>query len=113
LLLEKEPDELYHLLGAELLGESIGFGPADFRRQVDFGRQWLRERLRMLRRTVCLDGRVQQMIIANKGDLVAECAAVLDIVSNRIDLPKTPVLAVLVVRLGLSGFCAGDVQPED
>ncbi|MFF3400408.1 hypothetical protein ACFYW6_18005 [Streptomyces sp. NPDC002659] len=106
--LELQDDELYSIVGSDLLGESLGIGPSDPDRSADFGRQWFAARRRELQREVCGNPKVQQMVIHHNGDKLAECAAVFEILGDSgIHMGSAPVVAVLIVRLGLTTFCSG------
>jgi hypothetical protein len=106
-LLELSEDELFERLGAELLGEGLGFGPEDAARYRRVARRWFDERLDQFRSTVCSAGPVQSLITAPTGDRLVEATTVLDIVTGfEGDTTHAILLSVLITRFGLATFCA-------
>ncbi|MBQ0977848.1 MULTISPECIES: hypothetical protein [Micromonospora] len=110
----KTDDELYALLGAELLGEGVGLSPEDDESHRRFGKEWFSNKHRELQRKVCHDERIQPLLGTTGSDrlvdaiTVAETLRLLDDAS----LPAIGLVAVLIARVGLGEFCRNAPQPR-
>jgi hypothetical protein len=108
----KTDDELFELLGLELLGEGLGLSPSDKRRHRKFGREWFAARQAELQRRVCHHNRLQGFIGTGASDRLLDAAAIYEILQNvDDDLVAIPVLAVLIARVGLGEFCKNAPDP--
>lgn len=106
--LEMTEDELFTILGLELLGTGLGVSPDDRSEARDYGRRWFSNRYSQLRRSICLHPKAKTFSSGSASDHVVDAAAIYELV---VDLPEDPikaaVIAVLVARIGLGTFCAG------
>ncbi|MFE1455834.1 hypothetical protein ACFW7K_12695 [Streptomyces sp. NPDC058735] len=103
---DKTDDELYTLLGAELLGEGLGLSPEDEDAHCRFGRQWFQSKHRELQRKICHQERIQGLLGTTSSDRLLDAAAVYEVLQHLGEEPSTAgVLAVLVARVGLGTFC--------
>ncbi|MEV0284758.1 hypothetical protein AB0H36_11640 [Kribbella sp. NPDC050820] len=106
--LNKTDDELYIVLGYELLGDGLGIGTGDDDKYRKFGLTWFNNKRRQLQQKLCLHPRLRGLAITSSGDAAAEAAALFEILQDLGEsTPNAAVIAVLVSRLGLGAFCAG------
>ncbi|MFD8595085.1 hypothetical protein ACFV1L_08795 [Kitasatospora sp. NPDC059646] len=107
---DKSDDELYELIGAELLGDGPGLSPEDEEGHRRFGREWFAGKRRELQRRICHDPRVQGLLGTTPRTGCSTPPASTDLqdldgasaVTGAFD---SAVLAVLVARIGLGTFC--------
>lgn len=104
--LAKTDKEIYELIGIELEGAAIGFGPADRRRLRKLGKEWFEEKQRMLQSAVCHHERLQGFLGTTGSDRLVDAAAIFEVLQQLgDDLIAAPLLAVLIARVGLGEFC--------
>ncbi|MGW5924202.1 hypothetical protein ACWFPY_34860 [Nocardia fluminea] len=101
LLTESDEDELYALLGAELLGRGFGAGAIDDDQNRRFGMQWFEDRVDGFRGAVCTT-KVTAALTGEFNTDAAALAGVLPIQDNKI-LALT--VAAIILRRGLTAFC--------
>jgi hypothetical protein len=106
-LLNLSDDELYEELSNAVLGSGLGVGPADPAGRQRFGRQWFTSRLDEFRRLVCTKEPVRQFRGLAHDDQFLAAATVADALVHAIGQPAAAVTGILIVRLGLDGFCQG------
>ena len=99
-------EELLARLGASALGESLGFGPADFGRYVRIGRRWLESHADTLRDLLCLSPTVLAARQMTAGDDAVLAAAIADVLLGSYDLPTAATAALLLTRRGLNTLCS-------
>ncbi|TDV42684.1 hypothetical protein [Actinophytocola oryzae] len=103
----KTDDELYELLGAELLGDGVSLSPEDKDEHRRFGRQWFGNKRRELQRKICHHEKLKGLLGNSTSDLAIDAAAIYETLQNLgEDAVNAAVLAVLVARVGLGAFCA-------
>lgn len=106
--LDLNEDDLLELLGAEILGTGPGFGPEDFERQIRFAREWLQRRRHDLQVKLC--GDVLEVIGKREGfDAMADAAVIADALSAMLGKPSATIVAVILLRRGLTNLCRDDV----
>jgi hypothetical protein len=104
---DKTDDELYELLGADLLGDGLGISPEDKDERRRFGKQWFDNKRRDLQRRICHHDKVKGLLGNSASDLAIDAAAIYETLQNLgEDAVNAAVLAVLVARVGLGAFCA-------
>jgi hypothetical protein len=108
---DKSDDELYALLGAELLGEALGLSPEDEDEQRRFGKQWFADKHRELQRKICHHERVQPFLGTSGSDRVIDVAAIAELLTDDLG-PTSAIVAVLVARIGLGAFCQNAPMPR-
>ncbi|MFJ3927642.1 hypothetical protein [Streptomyces sp. NPDC090022] len=102
----KSDDELYLLLGAQLLGEGLGLSPEDEEEKRRFGKQWFANKHREMQRRICHHERTQALIGTSGSDRLVDAYAIEELVGEFAGDPATAALiAVLVARVGLGTFC--------
>ncbi|GHA54272.1 hypothetical protein GCM10010372_63050 [Streptomyces tauricus] len=110
---DKTDDELYALLGAELLGEGLGLSPEDEEGQREFGREWFADKHAELQRRICHHEKVQPFLGTTSTDRLLDAITVQELIADFAGDAKTAVLiAVLVGRVGLGMFCRNAPEPE-
>ncbi|MET9678756.1 hypothetical protein [Streptomyces coeruleorubidus] len=103
---QKSDDELYALLGAELLGEGFGLSPDDEEDKRRFGKKWFENKRRELQRTICHHEQAQPLIGTSGSDRLIDAYAIQELLKEFAGDPTTAALiAVLVARVGLGAFC--------
>jgi hypothetical protein len=105
-LADKSDDELYELLGAEVEGDSLGFGPGDLWHLRRIGKEWFDDHLEDLQRAVCRNKVATHFTGHKAGDWILDATAVkgaLETIDEQYQ--AIPVIAVLIARIGLSTFC--------
>lgn len=108
----KSDDELYALLGAELLGEGLGLSDDDEDDCRRFGKEWFAKKHRELQRTICHHDRVRPFIGTTGSDRLLDAAAIYEALQHAgEDVTTAAVLAVLVARVGLGSFCQNAPEP--
>ncbi|MGX1564877.1 hypothetical protein [Streptomyces sp. NPDC055506] len=109
---DKSDDELYALLGSELLGDGLGLSPEDEEEKRRFGKQWFTNKHRELQRRICPHEQVRALSGSSGSDRLLDAYAILELVKQFTGDPTTAaVIAVLVARIGLGAFCR-DVAVE-
>jgi len=104
--LAKTDKELYELIGFELEGNALGFGPADRKRLGKLWREWFEAKHRMLQAAVCHHERLQGFLGTSGSDRLVDAAAIFEVLQQiDHDLIAAPLLAVLIARVGLGEFC--------
>ncbi|MFD3679444.1 hypothetical protein [Streptomyces sp. NPDC058613] len=102
----RSDDELYALLGAELLGEGVGLSPADDEDKRRFGQQWFANKHRELQSKICHHERAQALMGTTGSDRLLDAYALQELLQQSIGDPTTATLiAILVARVGLGTFC--------
>ncbi|MEI5101850.1 hypothetical protein RB200_29230 [Streptomyces sp. PmtG] len=102
----RSDDELYALLGAELLGVGPGLSPADDEDKRRFGQRWFANKHRELQSKICHHERAQAFIGTTGSDRLLDACAIQELLQQSIGDPTTSALiAVLVARVGLGTFC--------
>ncbi|MES9536415.1 hypothetical protein AB0C21_04195 [Spirillospora sp. NPDC049024] len=104
-------DELYTLLGAELLGEGVGLSPEDEEEQRRFGKQWFTDKHRDLQRKICHHERIQPFLGTSGSDRVIDAAAIAELLTDDFG-PTSVIVAVLIARIGLGAFCQNAPAPR-
>jgi hypothetical protein len=100
-------DELYEELSNAVLGSGLGVGPSDRDGRQRFGRQWFAGRLDEFKRLICTKESVREVRGLAHDDQFLAVATVADALIHAIGQPAAVVVSILVVRLGLDGFCEG------
>ncbi|MFJ6900609.1 hypothetical protein [Streptomyces hokutonensis] len=109
---QKSDDELYALLGAELLGEGLGLSPEDEDSQRRFGKQWFANKRRELQQKICFHEKARHLLGTSSSDRLIDAYTVYELLGHFDYDPKTAALvAVLVARVGLGSFCH-NAQPQ-
>lgn len=98
-------DELFAMLGTEILGEGLGAGPAAARRLASAGRDWYYQNIANLRQVVCSDDNLSRIGTDEERVLVAIGAAI----GSRFDLSAAGYvpLSLIILRVELDKFCQG------
>ncbi|MFE7541648.1 hypothetical protein [Streptomyces platensis] len=106
--LEKTDSELYALLGASLLGETIGAAPTDPDRPRRFGREWFNGQLDALRHRICGHERLKGVAGTSVPDRAIDAHLLFEILGDFGGNPtNTALIAVLVARIGIGTLCNG------
>lgn len=106
--LNKTEDELYTLLGASLLGDTLGAAPSDPDLPRRFGQEWFNGQLDALRSRICGHERLKVMAGTSPSDRVIDAYALCEILGNfGGDPTKAALVAVLVARIGVGALCSG------
>jgi hypothetical protein len=106
--LDLDEDDLLELLGTELLGSGPGFGTEDFERHIRFARDWLQRRRHDLQDKLC--GDVLETVKRRDGfDALADAAIVADSLAAMLGRPSASIVAVILVRRGLTNLCRDDI----
>ncbi|SBV25565.1 hypothetical protein GA0070620_1042 [Micromonospora krabiensis] len=110
----KTDDELYALLGAELVGEGIGLSPEDDENHRRFGQEWFSSKHRELQRKICHDERIQPLLGTTGSDRLIDAITVYETLRLIEDasLSTIGMLAVLISRVGLGEFCRNAPRPR-
>lgn len=98
---------LLELLGNELFGTGVGFGPADARRYRRLAREWLDSHAEELRQKICGSAAVQAVTDEDSGAKLTDMAVVADAVLTMLGHPTASIVAVIATRRGLASFCEG------
>lgn len=99
-----EDEILLEKLGELLLGTGPGFGPADIERGARFAQSWLTRRASDFRRQIC--GDVWSKLEHEGGfDALTDTAVVADALQALFGRPTANIVAVILVRRGLSTLC--------
>jgi hypothetical protein len=102
--LDLDEDDLLELLGAEILGTGPGFGPEEFERQIRFAREWLQRKRHDLQDKLC--GDVLENIQKRDGfDTLTDAAIVADALAAVLGRPSASIVAVILLRRGLTNLC--------
>ena len=103
----KSDDELYTLLGGELLGDGIGLSPEDQEEHRRFGKEWFSAKHRELQRKICHDERIQPLLAPTGSDRLIDALTIYETLRQIWDasVPALGILAVLIARVGLGEFC--------
>lgn len=110
---DKTDDELYALLGAELLGDGLGLTPEDEDNRRQFGREWFANKHREFQRRICHHEKAQALLGTTASERIIDAFAVQELLADFDNDPKTVALiAVLVSRIGLGAFCRNSPEPE-
>lgn len=111
-LADKSDDELYEILGAEVEGDSLGFGPGDLWRLRTIGKEWFDDHFEDLQKAVCRHPVALHFSGYKGGDWAADALAILPALETVGEkFYALPVLAVLIARIGISSFCHNAPQP--
>ena len=103
---DKTDDELFELLGADLLGEGRCIAPEDQDAQRRFGKEWFESKHQDLQRKVCHQKKIQGLLGTTGSDRLLDAATIYELLQHLGEEPVTAgVLAVLVARIGLGTFC--------
>ncbi|CAL9638247.1 hypothetical protein [Streptomyces sp. enrichment culture] len=106
--LKKTDDELYALLGASLLGDTLGAAPTDPDRPRRYGREWFNGQLGALRNRICGHERLRGVAGTSTSDRVIDAFALCEILGDFGGNPaRTALVAVLVARIGVGSLCSG------
>ncbi|MFD3874421.1 hypothetical protein [Streptomyces sp. NPDC058623] len=109
----KTDEELYALLGAELLGDGLGLSPEDEESHRKFGKKWFTSKHDELQRRICHDEKAQSFLGTTSTDRVIDAVTVYELIGDFAGDAKTAALiAVLVGRVGLGTFCRNAPAPE-
>jgi hypothetical protein len=106
-------DELFARLGRSLMQDGHDMSPNDDDGHRRFGVGWFRRHYADLRRHICGDERLDVVTRHSAADRTVDAITVQQILSNFAEYSTNAALiAVLVVRLGLSSLCAGYPDPD-
>ncbi|MER5894151.1 hypothetical protein [Streptomyces sp. NPDC001876] len=110
---DKSDEELYSLLGAELLGEGLGLSPEDQENHRRFGKQWFANKHSELQRKICHHEKTQGLLGTTGSDRLIDAFTIHELLTDLDDDPTTAALiAVLVARVGLGTFCRTSPAPS-
>uniref|UniRef100_A0AAU2JGT1 Uncharacterized protein n=1 Tax=Streptomyces sp. NBC_00049 TaxID=2903617 RepID=A0AAU2JGT1_9ACTN len=110
---DKTDDELYALLGAELLGDGLGLAPEDEENHRTFGKEWFANKHHEFQRRICHHDKAQALLGTTSSDRLIDAFTVQELLADFDSDPKTVALiAVLVGRVGLGAFCRNAPAPE-
>ncbi|WP_043661500.1 hypothetical protein [Nocardia thailandica] len=101
LLNDSDDDELYALLGAELLGVGFGAGAMDDDQNRRFGMQWFEDRIESFRDTVC----ATEVMAALTGEFNTDAAAIAGVLPIQDNKILALTVAAIILRRGLAAFC--------
>ena len=102
-----DDQHLLELLGSELFGTGVGFGPADARRYRRLAQEWLDGHAEELRKKICGSTAVQAVTDEDNGAKLSDMAVVADAVLTMLGHPSASIVAVIATRRGLASFCDG------
>jgi hypothetical protein len=102
-----DDQHLLELLGNELFGTGVGFGPADARRYRRLAQEWLDSHAEELRQKICGSTAVQAVTDEDSGAKLTDMAVVADAVLTMLGHPSASIVAVIATRRGLASFCEG------
>ena len=105
-LLAMPAEELFALLGRQLLPSTVGVGPEDDGRAESAARAWVRAHWAELRNRVCGKDAGGQATTA-----LVEFSAVADAVAGLLHGPAVATLTAIIVKYGVKRLCAGDDAP--
>jgi hypothetical protein len=102
-------DQLFELLGAELLGGGLGVGADDPEHASRFARKWFLSRRNKLREKLCGKTIVESMT-TESGARMVEITTIMELMGQEFGSDQVHLLlAVLLLRQGLTTLC-GDAQ---
>ncbi|HEY3946186.1 MAG TPA: hypothetical protein VGL78_13245 [Solirubrobacteraceae bacterium] len=104
-LTELSEDDLLAMLGKELLGPGIGFGPEDPGRYRRFAEHWIEERADKIRVAICHDESVQAVFAKDLQDRFNDWAVLADALTTLAGRPPLTLLAVVLLRRGYEAVC--------
>lgn len=107
LLIDYDDDQLLEDFGQELLGQGVGFGPSDLARYRRAAVEWLESHASELRDSICGNPGLRSLTDDEFGAKVADAAIIADTISTGLGHPSASIVAVILVRRGLSRFCDG------
>jgi hypothetical protein len=104
-LLDFGEADLLEILADELLGEGLGFGPADASGRRRFAEDWLVKKMTAVRQLLC-NSKGRSLISGESGDRVVDLATVVDILGSlALGHLVTTILAVIIVKRGADAIC--------
>lgn len=104
-LAEMDDEELYEVLGQELLGPSRGFGGQDIDRMITFARRWLDQHWIEIRVKICGEDAIEILKERPVLDAISDAAVIADFVAQAYGRPAATVIAVIICRRGLQALC--------
>jgi hypothetical protein len=104
-LLSLTDDELYERLSDAILGPGLAVGPSDQEQRRRFGRQWFSNRIHEIKQLVCEKELTREIRRAAHNDQLVAAATIADALIGYFGKPVSIVVAILIVRLGIDGFC--------
>jgi hypothetical protein len=96
------------MIGRDLKGAMLGSGPVPPKRLQDSGKKWFEENQQRLRSSVCKNAAVRSL--ADKADSTALIEAVAALFLTVIGHVNPFPVAVIIVRMGIKGFCKEEWQ---
>jgi hypothetical protein len=109
----KSDEELYAILGAELLGDGLGISPEDQENSARFGKEWFTNKHRQLQRRICTHERVQGLLGTSTSDRFLDAVTIYELLKELgDDTVNAAVVAVLVARVGLGSYCSKMAEPS-
>jgi hypothetical protein len=109
-LVDLSDDDLLERLGRELWSQAGHATPATRQTLRLQAREWLTANLPRAKDAVC--GNPVVGAIRDKADMVTLAGAIADIFAKSVGFPVPSVVAILVLRIGLSKLCA-DWRPKE
>jgi hypothetical protein len=106
-LTARPESELLALLGKELLGDGIGYGPEDPGRYRRFAERWIEERLDRIQAAICDDAGLRVVFSKEMENRLNDVGAVADALSAIAGRPPLTLLAVILLRRGYESVCEG------
>ncbi|MEV6360548.1 hypothetical protein [Nocardia asteroides] len=98
-------DDLYALLGNEVLGEGWGASAEDDEERRRFGSRWFEDRVDAFREKIC-GGKVAAELTGDlSSDIVTIASLELPFANDNQKLAV--IIAAIIARRGLAAFCAG------
>ena len=105
--LSMSDSELLSMLGEELLGPGVGFGPDDPDRLRRFAERWLARHVSDIQNALCGKAEVRAVFEKDLQERLDDAAIVADALSALRGNPPVTTLAVVLVRRGYEAVCGG------
>jgi hypothetical protein len=99
-------DQLFALLGEEILSSSKMGGGVSDNQKTEFGRNWFRSHLADIQRGICGNGSIEDL--ATKSDTAQLVAAMAPLLGFSPVATASTTLAVLIARIGVRRICADE-----
>jgi hypothetical protein len=100
-------DELYLLIGDDILGKSTGLLKSQYEKKLTTAKKWFKENKKLIQDSVCKSITLQYYLFENeKYDKLIAISSLLDLIIN-LKLNVSPlVVAILIFREGFKSFCS-------